>query len=199
MQEKIILPKPNLNIEMSLMNAIYNRRTKRRFSDESINIQTISDILWVACGITKEAKGNTKSKRTVPSGCNSQEIKVYALTANGAYLYNEIEHSIILINESDIRYCIGSQKMMKKAPLGLVYVADLSRFKSALLKKEEAQNFTAWVDTGFLSQNVYLYCAATNLSTAALALIKREEISKLLNLDDKYEKIVITQAIGHSI
>jgi len=197
--KKIIkLPNPNLNIDVPLMKAIQNRRTKRKFSNRSIDMQTLADILWVSCGITKEAKSNTKSKRTVPSGCNSQEIRVYALTNEGAFLYDEVTHTLNLINEKDIRHCIGIQRMMKKAPLGLVYVADLSKMKSAILKKEEAKQFSSYVDTGYVSQNVYLYCAAMNLSTAAIALIRREEISELLNLNNEFEKVILTQAIGYS-
>ena len=71
----------------------------------------------------------------------------------------------------DIREDIGTQKMMKCAPMGLVFVADLSRMTSPFVRREEAQRFSAWVDTGFVSQNVYLYCAASNLGMVALLLV----------------------------
>lgn len=197
MYDPIPLPQPNLDLDFPLMKAIQARRTRRKWRDEPISNQVMADILWAACGVTKSAKGKTKSKRTVPSACNAKEIRVYALTEKGAFLYVEESHSLHQVGSEDIRQHIGTQKMMKDAPLGLVYVADLNRMTSPILKKEEAKKFSTWVDTGFLSQNVYLYCAAVNLSTAVLALVNRDLLSRKLGLDDQ-KKIVLTQAIGHA-
>jgi len=105
---------------------------------------------------------------------------------------------IKMIDSKDIRENIGNQKMMKSAPMGLVFVADLSRMNGPLFKNQEAQRFCAWVDTGYISQNVYLYCASSNLGTAVLALINRDKWHKLMNLKE-HEKIVLTQVVGHLI
>lgn len=86
--------------------------------------------------------------------------------------------------------------MMKSAPVGIVFVADLSRMNSPFLKNEESQKFCAWVDTGYISQNIYLFCAASKLATAVLSLVNREKLHKLMNLQD-HEKIVLTQVVGH--
>ncbi len=56
--------------------------------------------------------------------------------------------------------------------------------KGPLLKNKEAQRFSAWVDTGFISQNVYLYCAAADLGTVVLALINRDKLGKQMNLEE---------------
>ena len=87
---------------------------------------------------------------------------------------------------------------MKSAPMGLVFVADLSRMNSPFLKSKEAQRFCAWVDTGYISQNVYLFCAASNLGTVVLSLVDREKLHKLMSLKE-HEKIVLTQVVGHLI
>lgn len=198
MEEIIKLPLPQKELEFPLMKAFENRRTIRKWSEAPISKQEISNILWAACGITKNKIGKTKSKRTAPSACNSQEIRVYAILCEGVFLYNEENHELELIDSIDIRENIGTQKMMKTAPMGLVFVADLSRMNGPLFKNQEAQRFCAWVDTGYISQNIYLYCAAANLATAVLALINRDELSKLLKLNED-EKIVLTQVIGHRI
>lgn len=196
MAEIIKLPEVDLQLDYPLMKALQERRTVRKWQNKPLSDQDIANLLWSACGITKEAKGKAKSKRTAPSACNSQEIKVYILKEDGAFLYDEVEHALIRITEEDIREYIGTQKMMKSAAAGLVLVADLSRMSSPVLKKEEAQKFSAWVDTGYVSQNIYLYCAAANMATAALALVKRDVLSKKLGLKE-HEKIVITHAVGY--
>ncbi len=196
MVQTIILPKPNIDLDFPLMKALQERRTIRKWSDQTVTRQELSDLLWAACGITKQKKGKAKSKRTAPSACNSQEIRVYILMEEGVYLYNEETHQLILIVPEDIREHVGTQKMMKVAPIGLVFVADLSRMNSGLLKTEEAQKFSAWVDTGFISQNVYLYCTAAGLGTAVLGLIKRDILHQYIGLKE-HEKIVLTQVLGH--
>lgn len=196
MENRIKLPAPQKGLEFPLMKALEKRRTIRKWSDEVISYQELSNLLWAACGITKVKTGRVKSKRTSPSACNSQEIRVYVVMKQGIFLYEEDCHELKMINPEDIRENIGTQKMMKSAPLGLVFVADLSRMKGPMFKNKEAQRFCAWVDTGYISQNVYLYCAAANLGTAVLALIDRNKLRKLMNLKEE-EKIVLTQVIGH--
>ena len=89
----------------------------RKWADRPISDQTLSNLLWAACGVTKEKYGNVKSKRTAPSACNAQEIRVYALLENGVFLYNEIDHEIVVIVPEDIREHVGTQKMMKSTTM----------------------------------------------------------------------------------
>jgi len=194
----IKLPEPQKALEFPLMKALEKRRTIRKWIDRPVSEQEISKLLWAACGITKKKYGKVKSKRTAPSACNSQEIRVYTILEKGVFLYNEDNHELIKMISNDIREYIGTQKMMKSAPMGLVFVADLSRMKSPFLRNKEAQRFCAWVDTGYISQNVYLYCAAVNLGTAVLSLVDREKLHELMKLKE-HEKIVLTQVVGHII
>ena len=191
----IDLPKPQKELDFSLMKALEQRRSIRKWKNIPLSEQEISNLLWAACGITKNKYGNVKSKRTAPSACNSQEIRVYTVTKDGVFLYDEEKHQLIKITEIDIREHIGTQKMMKLCPMGLIYVADLTRMNSPFLKNDKAKKFCAWVDTGFISQNVYLYCAASNLGTVVLSLVNRNKLHSLIGLKE-HEKIVLTQVVG---
>lgn len=196
MEQIIKLPEPQTELDFPLMKALEQRRSIRKWKDTPISEQELSNLLWAACGITKKPYGNVKSKRTAPSACNSQEIRVYVLLEKGGFLYNEEHHQLTKIIAQDIREFTGTQKMMKAAPMGLVFVADLSRMKSPFLRSMEAKKFSAWVDTGYISQNVYLYCVAANMGTVALSLVDRAKLHKLMNLEE-HEKIVLTQVVGH--
>ena len=191
----IRLPQPRTDLKFPLMKAISLRRTKRKWSDTVLSCQEIADLLWVACGVTHEETKRSKSRRTVPSACNSQEIKVYIALHNGLFLYNEKEHCLIGILPDDIRKHIGTQKMMQCAPAGLIYVSDFTRLKTFLFKDDNCKWFTSAADTGFISQNVYLYCVAAGLSTAVLSLVDRNKLHKIIGLNDN-EKIIYTQAVG---
>lgn len=198
MADFIKLPKPQTELEFPLMKALEKRRSIRKWKDSPISEQELSNLLWAACGVTKNKYGNVKSKRTAPSACNSQEIKVYVLLEKGVFLYNEENHELVKILNKDIREHTGTQKMMKSAPMGLVFIADLSRMNSPFLKSEEAKRFSAWVDTGYISQNIYLYCAASNLSTVVLSLVNRNKLHELMQLKE-HEKIVLTQVVGKQL
>ena len=196
MDQTIKLPEPQKDLDYPLMKALRVRRSIRKWKDASISEQDLSNLLWAACGITKNKYGNVKCKRTAPSACNAQEIRVYVLLEKGVFLYNEEEHALIEKLPKDIREHTGTQKMMRSAPMGLVFVADLSRMTSPFLRSMEAKRFSAWVDTGYISQNVYLYCTAANLGTVALSLVDRDKLRDLMGLKE-HEKIVLTQVVGH--
>ena len=194
----IKLPEPQKDLDFPLMKAIEKRRTKRKWKDSNLSEQEISNLLWAACGVTHKETKKSKSRRSVPSACNSQEIKVYIALSKGVYLYDEKNHQLIKVLAKDIREYIGTQKTMRSAPVGLIYVSDYSKLKAFQFKKDENKWFTSATDTGLISQNVYLYCAATDLSTVILGLVDRDKLHKTLELNEN-EKIVYTQVVGKSL
>ncbi len=198
MNEIFKLPKPQTDLDFPLMKAIQLRRTRRKGTNSNLSDQEISNLLWAACGITHKETKYSKSRRTAPSACNSQEIKVFIALYNGLFLYNEKDHNLKKILSDDIRENIGTQKMMRSAPVGLIYVSDYSKLKTFIFKDNNRKWFTSTADTGFISQNVYLYCAAANLNTAILSLFDKDKLHKILGLN-KNERIVFTQVIGKSL
>ena len=191
----IKLPQPQKDLDFPLMKALEMRRTKRKWKDSNLSDQEISNLLWAACGITHEETKKSKSRRTAPSACNSQEIKIYIALGNGLFLYDEKNHQLIKVLSEDIRKDIGTQKMMRSAPVGLIYVSDYSKLKTFFFRDDNQKWFTSTADTGFISQNVYLYSAAANLSTAILSLVDRDKLHGIMGLKD-FEKVIYTQAIG---
>ncbi len=102
-----------------------------------------------------------------------------------------------MIHSKDVWETFGVQNMMRSAPVGLVLVADLSRMSSPLWKSQEEKRFCAWVDAA-ISQNIYLYCAVSNLGPSVLALVDRETLHTAMHVQD-HENIVVKQVVVHSI
>ncbi len=194
----IQLPPPRMDLDFPLMKALSLRRTKRRWTEEELSIQELSDLLWAACGMTVAATPRAKSRRTVPSGRNAQAVHVYAALASGVYQYREESHDLYLQIEGDLRSIISNQKMMKSTPVGLIYVADFDMLKGYVGTDAARKQFVSGTETGFISQNVYLYCAAANLSTAIIGLVDREKLHEAMQLNDN-EKIIYTQAVGKAL
>ncbi len=198
MAEYIKLPEPQKDLDFPLMQALEERRSKRVWKEESLSNQEISNLLWAACGITKEGKYTTKSKRTAPSACNSQSIDIYVAIKEGLFRYDEKEHQLMRVLTKDIREHIGTQKMMRSAPLGLIYVSDHSRMKMYFGKDEDKKWFFSGTHAGYVSQNVYLYCAAANLNTVVLGLVDRDKLHDIMGLKE-HEKVVYTQVVGRPL
>jgi SagB-type dehydrogenase family enzyme len=191
----ITLPAPRKELDYPLMKALEARRTKRKWKEECLSDQELSDILWVACGITVPETKRIKCKRTVPSAHNAQSVSVYVAIERGLFRYDEKVHSLIQVSEKDVRKNIGSQKMMKAAPVGLIYVSDFSKNKWYTGTDDSQRWFLAGTETGFISQNVYLYCAVARLNTAVIGLVDREHLGEIIGLGS-HEKVVYTQVIG---
>jgi nitroreductase len=87
----------------------------------------------------------------------------------------------------------GRQPFVKEAPINLVYVADFSRTGTA--SQEEKELYSA-ADTGFISENVYLYCASEGLATVVRGSMDRGALAKVMRLRPD-QKIILAQTVGY--
>ena len=93
----------------------------------------------------------------------------------------------------DIRALTGRQEYVKDAPVDLIYVADLAKMRS--VTREERNLFSA-ADTGFISENVYLYCASEDLATVVRGSIDRHSLAQIMGLRPN-QKIILAQSVGY--
>ena len=180
---------PQLNVGKSLMQVLNERQSSREFSSEKLPLQVISNLLWAAWGVNRSDSG----KRTAPSASNMQEIDIYVTTADGLYLYNAQEHMLEPILAGDIRADTGTQDYVGGAAMNLVYVADYSKMGD---RSDEDKRFISAADTGFISQNVYLYCASEGLATVVRGLVDQPALEKVMKLEPG-RKVVLAQSVGY--
>jgi len=187
-QQEIALPAPGMTGGKPLMEALKDRKTGRSFSAKPLEMQMISDLLWAANGINRPESG----KRTAPSAVNYQETDLYVCLPAGIYLYDAEKNVLKLMVSGDLRAKMGKQDFVAEAPLVLVYVADFARMGKSSDKDKEIY---AGIDVGFISQNVYLYCASAELSTVVLGYIDKDEMAKVLKLSET-QKVILSQPVG---
>ncbi|MDR0988513.1 MAG: SagB/ThcOx family dehydrogenase [Prevotellaceae bacterium] len=175
--QDISLPQPVKKGGMPLMEALNNRASAREFSSEALDHQTLSNLLWAAWGY------NRADKRTAPSANNKQELSLYVVLAGGAYLYDARSNKLLLVNAGDHRASTGKQPFVAGAPLNLVFVEDVNK--------------KGWgkTDAGFISQNVYLYCASAGLATVVRGMFDAAALKVSLKLAD-HQQPVLTQTVG---
>jgi len=187
--KEIKLPAPRVDGGRPLMQCLKDRQSQREFRPDTLPLQVLSDLLWAAYGINRPESG----KRTAPSAVNWQNIDIYVALADGLYFYEPREHKLIQLLPEDIRGLTGTQPFVKEAPLNLIYVADLAKIPRGT---DEDKRFYSAAHTGFISQNVYLFCASEGLATVVRAMINREELAKKMGLRPD-QQITLAQTVGY--
>ena len=139
-------------------------------------MQTVSNLLWAASGVNRP-----DGRMTAPTARNLQEISLYVLLPSGIFRYDAQGNRLIRVSGENI-----TGRVTGKAPMTVVYVADL--------KKQPKRELCA-VDCGYISQNIYLYCASAGL----VNVMKAQETDLLegkLPLPEDW-KIYIVQPVGY--
>jgi nitroreductase len=145
-------------------------------------------MLWAASGINRP-----DGKRTAPTASNRQEIDIYVASANGLYLYDAKANLLNPILAEDIRGMTGRQPFVKEAAVNLAYVADYSKMGTVT---NEVKDLYSAAATGFISENVYLYCASEGLATVVRAGIDRPALANAMKLRPD-QKIILAQSVGY--
>jgi nitroreductase len=81
---------------------------------------------------------------------------------------------------------------VQDAPLALIFVADFA--KAPKMREDERDRYAA-VDTGYISQNIYLFCASEGLATVVHELSDRDSLAKALRLRPD-QKVILAQTVG---
>lgn len=165
----------------SLAGSLQRASTRDFDTQKNIDSQTLSNLLWAAWGYNRE------DKRTAPSAMNRQEISLYIVMAQGVYLYDAKQNKLAEIAKGDFRENAGMQPFVHTAPLNIIFTANLEKAPG---------NDMMFVDCGFISQNIYLYCASVGLGTVVRGSFNGDELAKILKLNEK-QKVVLTQTVGY--
>lgn len=181
--QDIPLPAPQKTGGMPLMEALNARQTSRDFSSKPLSEQQLANLFWAACGINRP-----DGKRTAPSARNMQEIDLYVALPTGLYLYQAKSNMLQQVLDQDIREKTGKQPFTQRAPVNLIYVAETERMRGDT-------EFYSAVDTGFVSQNVYLFCASEGLHTVVLGMVDKEALHAAMKLKPS-QRVILTQPVG---
>lgn len=185
----IQLPPPHRIGGMPLMEALGKRASHRKCSGEELGLQTISNLLWAAYGFNREGF------RTAPSSHNRQEMELYVFLENGVYLYDAAQCRLVHKIDGDHRALTGGQDFVATVPMNVAFVADTAKITG---KTPQGVLETIFVDTGFISENIYLYAAGEGLNTVVRAMFDRDALSEFLKLSPN-QVITLVQSIGHPV
>ena len=186
-QEVKKLPQPDMQINVSLTEALQKRRSDRDFkADGSISDQQLSQLLWAACGVNRA----DRKLLTIPTAVNAQDIQVYVCCKDGVSLYQPYDNTLLKVTDTDVREMLAErQPNMKTAPLFLLIVSNQEKFRNG-------SEIYGAMDAGYSSQNICLMCAALGLKTVPRAMMNKEKVAQALGLNEK-QILELNHPIGY--
>ncbi len=202
--ELIELPEPKkLDIDASLVEAISNRESKRSFTNEPLELEELSFLLWSTQGIREELYSG-HAYRVVPSaGCrHSFETYIAAFEVKGLeeaiYRYLPLEHKLTKVTE-----CDDMGKKVTKAARGQSFVGNSAAtfiWTTIPYRMEwrygEASYKVIAIDAGHVCQNLYMACEAVNCGTCAIAAYDQDLMDSLLEVDGEDEFTIYLAPVG---
>lgn len=181
--QDVQLPAPDRTGGKPLMEALNLRRSTRTFLDKELSLQQLSNLLWAANGFNRD------DKRTAPSANNRQELELYVTTQKALYFYDARNHLLREVKKGDFRGVTGAQDFVSKVPLNLIFVVDM--------QKASGREY-AFTGCGFVSQNIYLYCASEGLGSVVRGMFDKDKLQALLGLEATQE-VLLTQSVGYPV
>lgn len=180
------LPAPDTKGGKPLMQVLSERQSARMFLPDQLPDQMLSDLLWAGFGENRPG-----GRRTAPTANNAQDIEIYVAKADGTWLYDAHEHSLLRVTTLDGRLILAErQSFAAAAPVGLIYVADKTKSQG-----EGYSSFNPYLHVGSIYQNVALYCTSAGLGSVVRSSFDYQALGKALQLPEtKY--IIISQTVG---
>jgi len=114
------------------------------------------------------------------------------LLKSGVFVYDASSNRLDLVSTNDERVFGGTQTFVKDAPVNLVYVADLTKTGADSVERD----MDVAADTGFIAQNVYLFCASEGLATVVRGSIDRRALASAMHLRPD-QRIILAQTVGY--
>jgi hypothetical protein len=126
---------------------------------------------------------------------NRQEIEVFVAMQEGLFRYDAFSNTLLPVLAEDIRSETGSQDFVPVVPVNLIYVAAVTGDSTVT---EAERIFYPAADCGFISQNVYLFCASEGLGTVVRGMVDRPALAKKMGLRPD-QRILLAQSVGYPI
>ena len=182
--KSIPLPEPRYAGDVSVEQALRERRSVRSYKNAPLEMTEISQILWSAQGITSK-----RGFRTAPSAGALYPLELYVIAGNvntlpaGIYKYAPRDHALLEIVSGDRRSHLSraalQQGAIRKAPAVILFCAVYERTTAKYGRRGIRY---VHMEVGHAAQNVCLQAIALGLQTAVIGAFRDTEVKTIANL-----------------
>ncbi|MCM2466533.1 SagB/ThcOx family dehydrogenase [Methanoculleus oceani] len=182
----VTLPEPRRTGEVSVEEALWERRSVRAYAEVPLTIADAGQVLWAAQGVTDD-----RGYRTTPSAGGLYPLEVYLVAGGvmdlepGVYHYRPGEHLLVRVGDGDRRAALQAaavnQTAVGDAPATVVIAAVPDRTTA---KYGERGMRYVFMEAGHAAENVYLQAEAIDLGTVVIGAFDDDEVREVLALPE---------------
>jgi len=205
-EEVIDLPHDFASLESkkTFLNILNNRESRRIFSDEPLSLLQLSYLLWTTQGVKSIRGMNYATFRTVPCGGARHEFETYLIIRNveglkaGAYHFLPLTHQLEFLHEIPAIEIAIKENLSEQ---GWASSASVVFFWSVVPYRGEWRysiyaHRVMLIDSGYISQNLYLACESLGVGTCAVASFDFDLCNQQFGLDGNDEFILLASPVG---
>ena len=175
----IDLPQPKTAGEVSLEEAVNNRRSERQLLSQKLSLEQIGQLCWAGQGIT----GKRSGFRAAPSAGALYPLELYVLTEDGIYHYVPEGHKLEMVANQDRR------RKLAKAAYGQDWVADAplifvisAVYKRTTIKYGARGRRYVDMEVGYVAENIHLQAVALGLGSTSVGAFFDADVGRLVNV-----------------
>lgn len=205
-EDEIIVKLPKIDIgkfsDISLNQAIHQRKSVRKYTEERLNQEELTYLLWASHGVRLIKTGIVL--RNAPSAGNRHAIDTYLSIHDvegiepGVYRYQPLDNELVLITQHEdlrIRSAMAArgQVFAGNCPVTFFWVAVPYRME---WRYDCASYKVIALDAGHICQNLYLAAEAIDSGVCAIAAYNQDYADQLLKLDGENEFVIYMASLG---
>jgi SagB-type dehydrogenase family enzyme len=199
-----LVPPADLTVGgMPVIQAIRQRRSRRRFMRDPLTLEELSFLLWATQGLSRPLGEGSPSLRTVPSAGARHPFETYLLVnrvegvAPGLYRYLPLEHKLCLLDEdrSTVReiHIACYEQYVAESAVTFIWTAIPDRTEWRYASRAHR---VILLDAGHVCQNLYLACEAIGAGTCAVGAYDQARLDAILDVDGVEEMAVYVAPVG---
>jgi SagB-type dehydrogenase family enzyme len=199
----IDLPEPRATGDISIEEALKNRRSVRAYGVAPLSLADVSQLLWAAYGLNKPIEGAPRflrgGLRTAPSAGALYPLELYLVARNvtglepGIYWYKSETHRLVLLAAQDRWEDLSSaafdQPHFETAAAAIVYSAVFER-NTETYGRRGRERYVC-MDLGHSAENVYLQAYALKIGTCAIGAFNDLALKQVIGMTRAEEPLYI--------
>ncbi len=198
---KVPLPSPGFEQTPSLWRILEQRRSRRRYTVEPINVEILASLLWATQGISLSAPDY--QFRTAPSAGALYPVETYLSIHNvsdvqqGIYHFNVLEFALEEISQGDFSAPLAraafDQAMVAGGAVLFIWTAVILR---SMWKYRNRCMRYIFMDAGHIAQNMQLAATALGLGCCPIGAFYDQEIDDVIRVDGEEETSIYLASAG---
>jgi SagB-type dehydrogenase family enzyme len=191
---------------VSVSEAINMRISIRAYSDESLNLDELSYLLWCTQGVKTVVTSST-TQRTFPSAGARHSFETYLLVNRvkglqpGHYRFLAIDHKLQVvsfdsdINEKVTKACFNQRFIISSA---VTFIWTSVRYRMMWRYGERGHRYIH-LDAGHVCQNLYLAGESIDVGVCAIAAFFDDALNEALDIDGEEQFTIYIGVCGKKL